>query len=183
MDRRLAGACEYALHSKIAAQIDYQQLPQKDLPAVAVLRLGTLLCKRCIPRTFAERCEDLFARVRRWLGQGERSLKVVMKRRLPSSTTVLQLNANLFTANDLFFHVVDALAVLTVAIALSVLQVRLGERWWGPISEVEQPVALIIVDLFWRWARRGRSRELGFAVFCIVAAVHWIAKLKAPGNE
>ena len=158
-----------------------QQLPQDNFPAVAVARLVALLGKRCMPRALAQRCEDVFERFVTGSDKVSNLQKQSCYRCLPS--LVLPLNAILFTADDLFLHVVDALAVLTVAVALSVLQVRLGAKWWGPISEMEQPVAIVLVDLFWRCARRGRSRELGFTVFCIVVTVHWIAKLKGPENE
>ena len=95
---------------------------------------------------------------------------------LTLTPAVLPRDVSLFGSGVLFYHVVDAIAILTVIVTASVLQVKLGRKWWGPINDMEAPLVLVLVELWRRSVRRGEDTQLGFIVLCIVAIFHWLTR-------
>ena len=95
---------------------------------------------------------------------------------LTLTPVVLPRNVSFFGTGVLIFYVVDAIAVLTVTITASVLQVKLGVKWWGPINGMEVPLVLVLVELWRRSVRRGADTQLGFTVLCVVAIFHWLTR-------
>ena len=98
---------------------------------------------------------------------------------------VLFPELRVFESGVLLFQAIDSAAVITVVALMSIIQMQLGVERWGPISEMENLLALVLVELCRQCIQRGNDGQLGFSILCVVVFMHWIVGLagKNQGNE
>ena len=78
-------------------------------------------------------------------------------------------------------RVLDAVAIVTVIGLANLVRFKCGLRWWNSMEEIENPVALLVVELA-RLCRAAFLRQpgemfgfgLGYSVICGVATTYWM---------